>query len=93
MTTQRIKACLLGGASAQGAADVEDGAELGRAERALAVVVAEGARVEAVPAHEVHRWQLQRAPAQRAPAVLEHPRLLAAIVSQHPVCTPKSREL
>jgi len=71
------RACLLGRARAQRAADVQDGAELRRAQRALALALAERARVEAVPAQEVHRRQLQRRAAQRAAAVLEHARLRA----------------
>lgn len=66
---------LLGGPGAQGSAYFQDGPELGRAPGALALVLAQAARVEGVAAEKVHRRQLQRAPAQRAAVVLEHPHL------------------
>ena len=74
---------LLGSACPQGAPDVQNGAELGRAERALALVLAQAARVEGVAAEEVHRRQLQGPPAERAPVVLEHAHLQTCFTRQH----------
>ena len=56
-------------------ADVADLAELVGAQGALALVVAQGAAVEAVPAQEVHGRQLQGQAGLGAAAVLEHPSL------------------
>ncbi len=66
---------LLSGGAAQRVADVKDGAELRRAQRALTVVLAQAAQVEGVAAQEVHRRQLQRRARQRALAALKHTRL------------------
>ena len=66
---------LLSSASAQGPPYLQDGTELGCAQGALPLVLAQAARVEGVPAQEVHCRQLQGAPAQGAPVVLEHPHL------------------
>ena len=74
---------LFSSACPQGAPDVQDGAELGRAQRALALVLAQAARVEGVAAQKVHRRQLQGPPAERAPVVLEHAHLQNCFTRQH----------
>lgn len=70
---------LLSSPSAQGPPYLQDGTELGRAQGALPFVLAQAARIEGVPAQEVHRRQLQGAPAQGAPVVLEHPHLHSSV--------------
>ena len=75
---------LLSSACPQGAPDVQDGSELGRAQRALALVLAQAAGVEGVAAKKVHCGQLQGPPAERAPVILEHPHLHACEMPQQP---------